>query len=124
MHACIVEGNGNPLQYSCLENPRDGRAWWAAIYGVTQSRTRLKRLISNDMSDSIQINEVFINNFNEKSNSVPRNTLKNFVFIPCCDWPRVGFLHPPSITYVCLCFLAHILFNSVCLLTSSPVHLR
>ena len=40
----IGEGNGNPLQYSCLENPRDGRAWWAAVYGVTQSRTRLKRL--------------------------------------------------------------------------------
>ena len=40
----IGEGNGNPLQYSCLENPRDGRAWWAAVYGVTQSRTLLKRL--------------------------------------------------------------------------------
>ena len=38
------EGNGNPLQCSCLENPRDGRAWWAAIYGVAQSQTRLKRL--------------------------------------------------------------------------------
>ena len=38
----IGEGNGNPLQYSCLENPRDGGAWWAAIYGVAQSRTRLK----------------------------------------------------------------------------------
>ena len=36
------EGNGNPLQCSCLENPRDGEAWWAAIYGVAQSRTRLK----------------------------------------------------------------------------------
>ena len=35
------EGNGKPLQYSCLENPRDGRAWWAAVYGVTQSRTQL-----------------------------------------------------------------------------------
>ena len=41
---CIGEGNGNPLQCSCLENPRDGGAWWAAIYGVAQSRTRLKRL--------------------------------------------------------------------------------
>ena len=40
----IGEGNGNPLQCSCLENPRDGRAWWAAVYGITQSRTRLKRL--------------------------------------------------------------------------------
>ena len=44
MHACIREGNGNPLQYSCLENPRNRGAWWAAIYGVAQSRTRLKRL--------------------------------------------------------------------------------
>ena len=41
------EGNGNPLQCSCLENPRDGGAWWAAVYGVTQSRTRLKRLSSS-----------------------------------------------------------------------------
>ena len=40
--SCIGEGNGNPLQCSCLENPRDGGAWWAAVYGVTQSRTQLK----------------------------------------------------------------------------------
>ena len=42
--SCIGEGNGNPLQCSCLENPRDGGAWWAAVYGVAQSRTRLKWL--------------------------------------------------------------------------------
>ena len=42
--SCIGEGNGNPLQCSCLENPRDGEAWWAAISGVAQSQTRLKRL--------------------------------------------------------------------------------
>ena len=42
-------GNGNPLQYSCLENPRDRGAWWAAIYGVTRSRTRLKRLSSSSL---------------------------------------------------------------------------
>ena len=42
--SCTGEENGNPLQYSCLEDPRDGGAWWAAIYGVTQSRTRLKQL--------------------------------------------------------------------------------
>ena len=42
--SCIGEGNGNLLQCSCLENPRDGGAWWAAVYGVAQSRTRLKRL--------------------------------------------------------------------------------
>ena len=40
--SCTGEGNGNPLQCSCLENPRDGEAWWAAVYGVTQSRTQLK----------------------------------------------------------------------------------
>ena len=45
--SCTGEGNGNPLQCSCLENPRDGGAWWAAIYGVAQSRTRLKRLSSS-----------------------------------------------------------------------------
>ena len=50
--SCIGEGNGNPLQCSCLENPRDGGAWWAAIYGVAQSRTQLKRLSS---SSSIMI---------------------------------------------------------------------
>ena len=41
--SCIGEGNGNPLQYSFLENPRDGGAWWAAVYGVAQSWTRLRR---------------------------------------------------------------------------------
>ena len=50
MHACIEEGPGNPLQYSCLENPRDRGAWWAAVYGVTQSQTRLKRLSCSSSS--------------------------------------------------------------------------
>ena len=45
--SCIVEGNGNPLQYSCLESPRDWGAWWAAVYGVVQSWTRLKQLSSS-----------------------------------------------------------------------------
>ena len=45
--SCIGEGNGNPLQCSCLESPRDGGAWWAAVYEIAQSRTRLKRLSSS-----------------------------------------------------------------------------
>ena len=45
--SCIGEGNGNPLQCSCLENPRDGGAWWAAVFGVAQSRTRLTQLSSS-----------------------------------------------------------------------------
>ena len=48
--SCIGEGSGNPLQCSCLENPWDGGAWWATVYGVAQSQTRLKRL-SNSSSD-------------------------------------------------------------------------
>ena len=51
--SCIGEGNGNPLQCSCLENPRDGGAWWAAVYGVAQGRTQLKRLSSSSSSTSM-----------------------------------------------------------------------
>ena len=47
--SCIGEGNGNALQCSCLENPRDGGAWWAAVYGAAQSRTRLKRFSSSKL---------------------------------------------------------------------------
>ena len=62
----IGEGNGNPLQCSCLENPRDGGAWWAAVYGVAQSRTRLRRLSSSSavlsrsvMFDSLQPHRLY-----------------------------------------------------------------
>ena len=50
--SCIGEGNGNPLQCYCLENPRDGGAWWAAVCGVTQSRIQLKQLSSSSSSSS------------------------------------------------------------------------
>ena len=52
--SCIGEGNGNPLQCSCLENPKDGGAWCAAIYGVAQSWTRLKQLSSSSSRQHIQ----------------------------------------------------------------------
>ena len=48
--SCIGEGNGNPLQCSCLENPRGDRAWWASVHGVAESRTQLKRLSSSSFS--------------------------------------------------------------------------
>ena len=63
--SCIGEGNGNPLQCSCLENPRDGGAWWAAVYGVALSWTRLKQLSSSntDFTKLILIlNLWFLNN--------------------------------------------------------------
>ena len=53
--SCIGEGNGNPLQCSCLENPRDGAAWWAAVYGVAQSQTRLKQLSSSRQKANTKI---------------------------------------------------------------------
>ena len=71
-HSCVGEGNGSPHQCSCLKNTRDGGAWWAAIYGVTQSWTRLKRLSSsmvlkvpqnleNTMDKSIHCEFIFVN---------------------------------------------------------------
>ena len=62
--SCMGEGNGNPLQCSCLENPRDGGAWWASVYGVAQSQTRLKRLSSSssirDHQSQITVTNVMI----------------------------------------------------------------
>ena len=60
--SCIGEGNGNPLQCSCLENPRDEGAWGAAVYGIAQSRTRLKRLSSSSgscFSDCVDHNKLW-----------------------------------------------------------------
>ena len=53
--SCIGERNGNPLQCSCLENPRDGGAWWAAVYGISQSQTQLKRLSSSNSRSRIYL---------------------------------------------------------------------
>ena len=61
--SCIGEGNGNPLQCSCLENPRDGGAWWAAVYGVAQSWTRLKRLSSSSSSSNGEISIEILSTF-------------------------------------------------------------
>ena len=59
--SCIGEGNGNPVQCSCLENPRDRGAWWAAVYGVAQTRTQLKRLSSSSKSSKTEILKIYIN---------------------------------------------------------------
>ena len=53
--SCIGEGNGNPLQCSCLENPRDGGAWWAAVHGVAQSQAQLKRLSSSSIAHGVLV---------------------------------------------------------------------
>ena len=61
--SCIGEGNGNPLQCSCLEKPRDGGGWWAAVYGVAQSWTRLKRLSSSKQGLTLMKSQVSSSNF-------------------------------------------------------------
>ena len=73
-----MQGYGNPLQCSCLENPRDGGAWWAAVCGVAQSRTRLKRLSSSSCMQG-----------SEPGTSPPRNVL-------CCYFISMWCLSPPS----------------------------
>ena len=61
--SCIGEGNGKPLQCSCLENPRDGGAWWAAVYGVAQSRTWLKRRSSSGNRECLNLSLIFEGQF-------------------------------------------------------------
>ena len=60
----LGEGNDTPLQYSCLENPMEGGAWWAVLYGVAQSRTRLKRLNSSSSSQMCGASETCIKDVN------------------------------------------------------------
>ena len=118
--SCIGGGNGNPFQCSCLENPRDGGAWGAAVYGVAQSRTRLKRLSSS--SSSTRHNRGVDKNLSHPFGLIPGHTptpipykeqacphagtkrAKELVFTPHCSsrdpnkalpevlvWPLVNF---------------------------------
>ena len=73
--SCIGEGNGNPPQCSCLENPRDRGAWWAAVYGVTQSQTRLKWLSSS----SIQFNVKKTNNSQKMDTRSKQTSLQRYI---------------------------------------------
>ena len=77
----IGEGNGNPLQCSCLENPRDGGAWLAAVYGVAQSGTRLKRLSSSSSSSSRYI-EIVCSAFAFTNNII----LNLLIHVPLNTW--------------------------------------
>ena len=76
--SCVREGNGTPLQCSCLENPRDGGAWWVAVYGAAQSWTQLKRLSSS--SSSAVIEEVLESSL---ASSIMWDKVKR-----CCLWTR------------------------------------
>ena len=95
--SCIGEGNGNPLQCSCLENPRNGGAWWAAVCGVTQSRTWLKRRSSSSRTQSIACFLFFKNLFYQKQD---RHTYYSVV-----KRTRTRVRKPEfeSLTWVCGC---------------------
>ena len=69
-----IKGNGNPLQCSCLENPGDEGAWWAAVYGVSQSRTRLKRLSSSSSSRIKELGNFLLQSGKERSLGESENT--------------------------------------------------
>ena len=94
--SCIGEGNGNPLQCSCLENPRDWGAWWAAVYGVAQSRTRLKRLSSSSSSSPVwdwHVHTTILKIDNRKGPTVYQRELCSIFCNILCGkiiWKRVG----------------------------------
>ena len=92
--SCIGEGNGNPLQCSCLENPRDRGAWWAAIYGVAQSRTQLKRLSSSSNSSSS------MNNYFKNPICIPFTILLKFICQVFWCGTKDAFLNMFSLIWV------------------------
>ena len=96
--SCTGEGNGNPLQCSCLENPRDGTAWWAAVYGVSQSRTRLKRLSSSSSSCSRAPHTL--------------SPLSEIPFFPSFHWVVCPHPTPASVPHPTQCSLLRLHFYS------------
>ena len=92
--SCIGEGNGNPLRYSCLEKPRDVGAWWAAVYGVAQSQTRLKRLSSS----SLRLTGLISLLSKGRSGVFSSPTIQRF-FKPSTQGSNPGLLHCRWILY-------------------------
>ena len=123
--SCIGEGNGKPLQRSWLENPRDGGAWWAAVYGIAQSETLLKRLSSSSSScprDSLESSPA---PWFKIINSLVLSLLYGPTLTPICDyWKIHSFDYMDLCCQWCLCTTFVIAFHprSKCLLISSCTH--
>ena len=94
--SCIGEGNGNPLQCSWLENPRDGGAWWAAVSGVTQSQTWLKRLSSSSSSSSDNSEE---NSTHQTKKSPPKHSPNQNICLSIQPWIKFALIRN-SILYL------------------------
>ena len=84
--SCIGGGNGTPLQCSCLENPRDGRAWWAAVYGVAQSQTRLKRLSSSRRGKIFNLSPKGIILSVDSGSCILSDWASSFLFLVCWEF--------------------------------------
>ena len=106
--SCIGEGNGNPLQYSCLENPRDRRAWWAAIYGVTQSQTRLKWLSSSSRTPIAWMKIIHIREGNLLIQSIDANVnlIWKYPHRHTQNWPNIWQPQAQSIWHLKLTNIA------------------
>ena len=101
--SCIGEGNGNPLQCSCLENPRNRGAWWAAVYGVAQSQTWLKQLSSSSRSSNPQLcSYCSWGSLNKNTEVVCYSLLQWTTFCQTSPpWPvRLGWPHTAWISFV------------------------
>ena len=88
--SCIGEGNNNPLQCSCLENPRGGGAWWAAVNGVTQSRTRLKRL-SSSSSSKMTVAQSWPTLCDPIDHSLPGSSVHGILQAKTLEWVAIFF---------------------------------
>ena len=109
--SCIGEGNGNPLQCSCLENPRGGGAWWAAVHWVAQSRTRLKRLSSWSSSIEHLLDSGYNPNITVKP--APWDLGFSYIFSHISVMPSTLCLHRPY-ALVKLSRLQVLLYFRVC----------
>ena len=115
--SCIGEGNGNPLQCSCLENPRDGGACWAAVYWVAQSWTRLTRLSSSSSRMSFEVLSIRYIHFIR----VRKYSLFSVLWKGVCEIGIVSFLNIFKVSLVISCepFSGRKIFNNYCFM-----HLR
>ena len=104
--SCIGEGNGNPLQCSCLENPRDRGGWWAAVSGVAQSRTPLKRLSSSNIF-------LFASDYHHEKKNYLEGIKKSGISFPVLSSPS----SEASNGKICMYFFLHVLLLLLLLLS-------
>ena len=100
--SCIGEGNGNPLQCSCLENPRDRGAWWAAVCGVAQSQTRLKRLSSSSSNIDEEVKNLSSSPWYVSSKALDNFVLSLYTCVPySCLCQKIKLKYLINLLHLC-----------------------